>query len=97
MTKYAIRLEKLPNQEIKVALSGKNCVMDFITRGDTLYLNKLLIEDVPMLNGIACLNGNDIFEYISTQGKLYFKDLNGHEKPRFEGFNDRWVLYYEVN
>lgn len=95
MTKYIIPLEKEPNQTIKVDLNGKSCNLTFISRNGNVYLNKLEIEDEPVLCGIICLNETNIINLLGGNEKLYFKDLNGKENPVYTGFNDRFILYYE--
>ena len=96
MKKYIIPLEKLPNQTIRVELDGKNCNLTFITRDGKTYLNEFDVEDEVVLCGVICLNETDILKYQNFNGKLYFKDLNGYEEPYYTGFNDRFVLIYEV-
>lgn len=93
--KYEIPLDKIPNQTIKVELDGKECELTFITRGNNVYMDKFSVESVNKLNGIVCLNGNNLFDLVHFKGRLYFKDLDGDENPTYTGFGTRWKLFYE--
>lgn len=93
--KYIILLEKLANQALKVELNGVDCNLTFITRGGRLYLDTFSVDNQNKINGVVCLNKNNLFELAKFKGKLYFEDLQGNEEPYFTGFNDRFVLCYE--
>lgn len=92
---YIVTLDKFPNQSIKVELDGKDCNLTFITRDGKLYLDEFSVNGINIINGIVCLNGNNLLSLSKFKGKLYFKDTQGDEDPYFSGLNDRWLLFYE--
>ena len=92
---YTVTLDKIPNQAIKIELDGKDCNLTFVTRGDKLYLDTFSVNGVNIINGIVCLNGNNLLSLSKFKGKLYFNDMQGNENPNFSGLNDRWLLFYE--
>ena len=96
MTKYKIPIDQLPNQSFEIELNDKRCRFEFITRGFSLYMN-LSIDDVEKVNGIICLNNENLILYpeIGLEGKVYFTDTQGNLDPLFYGLNDRWLLVYE--
>ncbi len=85
MTTLAIDLQKNANQNLQVTLGGNVYRLTLNTRLDELYMS-IIKNGEPIIYNRICQNLNLIEE------GFVFVDLDGNENPRFEQFNDRFVL-----
>lgn len=85
MTTLAIDLQKNANQNLQVTLGGNVYRLTLNTRLDELYMS-IIKNGEPVIYNRICQNLNLIEE------GFVFVDLDGNENPRFEQFNDRFVL-----
>ena len=96
MAKYIIPIEQQPNQIFTVQLGDKQCIIELLTRGFSIFIN-ITVDDIKKANGLICLNKVNLIRYpdIGLSGKLYFEDTQGNLDPIYYGLNDRWRLIYE--
>lgn len=93
---YKIPLSKIPNQIITTQINGVRVVIEFITRNEKLYINNLSLDDELKISGVVCYNNLNLLLYpTQLNGKLYFKDTQGKDDPKWYGLNERWILLYE--
>ena len=85
MTTLAIDLQKNANQNLQVTLGGNVYRLTLNTRLDELYMS-IIKNGEPVIYNRNCQNLNPIEE------GFVFVDLDGNENPRFDQFNDRFVL-----
>ena len=85
MTTLAIDLQKNANQNLQVTLGGNVYRLTLNTRLDELYIS-IIKNGEPVIYNRICQNLNQIEE------GFVFVDLDGNENPRFDQFNDRFVL-----
>ena len=85
MTTLAIDLQKTANQNLQVTLGGNVYRLTLNTRLNELYMS-IIKNGEPVIYNRICQNLNLIEE-----GFVFF-DLDGNENPRFDQFNDRFVL-----
>lgn len=85
MTTLSIDLQKNANQNLQVTLGGNTYRLTLNTRLDELYMS-IIKNGVPVIYNRICQNLNLIAE------GFVFVDLDANENPRFDQFNDRFVL-----
>ena len=85
MTTLAIDLQKNANQNLQVTLGGNIYRLTLNTRLNELYMS-IIKNGEPVIYNRICQNLNLIEE------GFVFVDLDGNENPRFDQFNDRFVL-----
>lgn len=96
MIQYSIPIDPIPNQSFDIDISDQRCRFEFITKGVFLYMN-LTINEEEKLNGIICLNNENLLLYsdVGIKGRLYFLDTQEELDPIYYGLGDRWILIYE--
>lgn len=85
MTTLAIDLQQTANQNLQVTLGGNVYRLTLNTRLNELYMS-IIKNGEPVIYNRICQNLNLIEE------GFIFVDLDGNENPRFDQFNDRFVL-----
>lgn len=87
MTTLTIDLQKVANQNLQVTLNGNTYRLTLNTRLDDLYMS-IVKNGEPVIYNRICQNLNPIKE------GFMFVDLDAQENPKFEQFNDRFVLVW---
>lgn len=97
MSLYSVQLNILPAQTFGVVLSGQECRISLYMRGEQLYFD-LQKDNEYLYKGVICLDRKNLtpFKYKGFNGKLYFIDTQGTNNPEYSGFNERYVLIYEL-
>lgn len=96
-----IPLKEYPDFRFRAELEGYLFTFRFRWRPNQLiWLVDLSCDDLDIaVAGLACVTGFDLLHGrgLYQLGALYLVDLQGMEDPTtFEGFGDRWKLYYET-
>lgn len=95
MNYIQIPLQAIPSQSVAIVLNGQKCVvslremlnsqyMSVISNGTTICQNVLVQNDTQLVSA----------SYKGFNGDIIAVDLQGNDKPSYDGWNNRWVLIY---
>lgn len=92
-----IPLQKTPAQSLKIKLYGQNCEIRVYYRFGNTYLD-LICNGQQIQKGAICRNRDYIITIAQSafSGNLFFLDMFGESDPLYEGFGERWRLFYKA-
>jgi len=92
-----IPLQPVPAQSLKVKLSGQNCQIRVYYRFGSTYMD-LTAGGVVVVTGAICRDRQNIIQIAQNafQGALLFVDMLGQADPLYNGFGERWRLFYKA-
>lgn len=92
-----IPLQKTPAQSLKIKLDGQNCEMRVYYRFGNTYLD-LICNGQEIQKGAICRNRDYIITIAQSafSGNLFFLDMLGENDPLYNGFGERWRLFYRA-
>ena len=93
-----IPLQKTPAQTFKIKLGGQNCEMRVYYRFGNTYLD-LICNGQEIQKGAICRNRDYIITIAQSafSGNLFFLDMLGENDPLYNGFGERWRLFYRAD
>ena len=92
-----IPLSPVPAQSLKVKLDGQNCEIRIYYRFGSTYLD-LICNGAEIQKGAICRNRDYIITIAQSNfsGNLFFLDMLGASDPLYNGFGERWRLFYRA-
>lgn len=92
-----IPLSSVPAQTLKVKLNDQNCEMRVYYRFGSTYMD-LVTNGTPVVTGAICRDRQNIIQIAQNafSGQLLFVDMLGASDPLYEGFGERWRLFYKA-
>lgn len=91
---YAIPLQNVPNQSFNIVLNDENYRLDVRTIQDFTYISAWINDELLFYNQL-CTPNNWVnpYNYVSVNGKLYFRCLD-NEYPIYTQFGNTQQLLF---
>ena len=92
----AISLQPVPNQTASMLVAGQLAGINLYTMSDgNLYID-ILLNNLPILTGVLCLNKTRIVRdaYFGFIGDFIFVDTQGSNDPQFAELGTRYQFNY---
>lgn len=93
--KSQIILNQTPNQRLSVNIGQTALDIALRTSKSGRLYADLDVGGTGVFRGRACINKMPLMLNNTLGGNLYFEDLFGNEDPNYQGFNDRFALYFD--
>ena len=92
-----IPLQPVPAQSLKIKLGGQNCQIRVYYRFGSTYMD-LTAGGVVVVTGAICRDRQNIIQIAQNafSGALLFVDMLGQSDPLYNGFGERWRLFYKA-
>lgn len=90
-----VPLQSIPNQIVKVVLSGQNVQIFVYAKSQGVFCD-VNSNGVDIVTGVLCLDGVPIVcaQYNGFLGNLFFVDSQGSCDPAYSGLGDRYQLLF---
>lgn len=93
--KSQIILDQTPNQRLSVNIGQMALDISLRTSKTGGLYADLDVNGTGIFRGRACVNKMPLMLNNTLGGNLYFEDLFGNEDPNWQGFNDRFALFFD--
>ena len=92
-----IPLSPVPAQTLKVKLSKQNCVLRVYYRFGSTYMD-VTVNGTVVTTGAICRDRQSIVQIANNAfaGQLLFVDMLGDSDPVYNGFGERFRLFYKA-
>lgn len=92
-----IPLQPVPAQSLKVKLGGQNCQIRVYYRFGSTYMD-ITAGGVVVVTGAICRDRQNVIQIAQNafSGALLFVDMLGTSDPLYNGFGERWRLFYKA-
>ncbi len=90
-----IPISAVPSQKFNITLASQPCQISIYTLYTGLFMD-VLLNNVPVCNGVLCQNNNRIVRasYSGFIGDLIFNDTLGTSDPVYMGLGTQYQLIY---
>ena len=95
MTTTSIPLQAVPNQTVKVSLSGQNVILNINSSSYGIFVT-VNVNNVDFVESILACHASPLIAayYEGFAGNLIFFDTQGTDNPVYTGLGTRWLLTY---
>lgn len=98
MNYLQVPLQAIPSQSVAILLNGQKCVISIREMLNNQYLSLIsngttICQNVLLQYGVQSVSAG----YTGFSGDLVVVDLQGTDKPSYEGWDSRWVLIYHYD
>lgn len=95
MNYLQVPVQAIPSQSIAILLNNQKCVITLREMLNNQYFS-LISNGKVICNNLLLQNNSTVIDasYTGFVGDFAVEDLQGSDRPSYEGWGSRWVLMY---